>query len=170
MAFVGCNGIQYSQEVKKLKMGAQLPGNLALGAHHGKLDTDLRTSALLGTPSVKSVHDYYPFAMEDKGRRLAPMAYELVDRLAILVAIYRFPGMGAADSRLLRTHSYYVRMQLFVRRSTFVCFRCCWGDLRREFMQRLSTALHGSLAGSYLCDALHEGSDDVAACLSVPRV
>jgi hypothetical protein len=29
-----------------------LPGNLAMGAQHGKLDADLRTSALLGTPSV----------------------------------------------------------------------------------------------------------------------
>jgi hypothetical protein len=37
-----------------------LPGSLALGAQHGKLDADLRTSALLGTLSVQSVHDYYP--------------------------------------------------------------------------------------------------------------
>jgi hypothetical protein len=29
-----------------------LPGSLALGAQHGKLDADLRTSALLGTPSI----------------------------------------------------------------------------------------------------------------------
>jgi hypothetical protein len=53
-----------------------------LGAQHGKLDADLRTFALLGTPSVQSIHDNYPFAMEDGGR-LAPMAAELVDRLAI---------------------------------------------------------------------------------------
>jgi hypothetical protein len=33
-----------------------LPGSLALGAQHGnKLDADLRTSALLGTPSVHIV-------------------------------------------------------------------------------------------------------------------
>jgi hypothetical protein len=90
-----------------------------LGAQHGKLDADLRTSALLGTPSVQSIHDYYPlFAMED-GSRLAPVAAELVDRLAILVAIRRFLGMGAADSRSLRYDSY-VRMQHFVRRSTYV--------------------------------------------------
>jgi hypothetical protein len=62
-----------------------------LGAQHGKLDADLRTSALLGTPSVQSIHDYYPFALEDGGR-LAPMADELVDRLAILVAVRRFPA------------------------------------------------------------------------------
>jgi hypothetical protein len=52
-----------------------LHGSLALGAHHGKTDADLRTSALLGTPSVQSIHDYYPFAMEDGGR-LAPMLTE----------------------------------------------------------------------------------------------
>jgi hypothetical protein len=57
-----------------------LPGSLTLGAQKGKLDSDLRTPALLGTPSVHSVHDYYPFALED-GARLAPMAIELVDRL-----------------------------------------------------------------------------------------
>jgi hypothetical protein len=53
-----------------------------LGAQHGKLDADLRTFALFDTPSVHSIHDYYPFAMEDGGR-LAPMAAELVDRVAI---------------------------------------------------------------------------------------
>jgi hypothetical protein len=38
--------------------------------------------------------------MEDGGR-LAPMAAELVERLAIFVAVRRFPGMGATDSRSL---------------------------------------------------------------------
>jgi hypothetical protein len=42
-----------------------LPGILALRVEHDKLDADLRTSALRGTPSVQSVHDYYPFALED---------------------------------------------------------------------------------------------------------
>jgi hypothetical protein len=121
-----------------------------LGAQQGKLDADLRTSALLATPSVQSVHDYYPFAMEDGGR-LAPMAAELVDRLSILVAVRRFPGMGAGDSRSLRSESY-VRMQHFVRLSTSVPFRRFLGDVRREFMQRLSAALHVTL-GSYLRDA-----------------
>jgi hypothetical protein len=84
------------------RIGARLPltGSLALGAQHGELNADLRTCALLGTPSVQSVHDYYPFAMENGGR-LAPMAVELVDRLAILVAVRRFHGMGVADSRSL---------------------------------------------------------------------
>jgi hypothetical protein len=34
-----------------------LPGSLALGAQHGKFDADLRTFAMLGAPSVQSVHD-----------------------------------------------------------------------------------------------------------------
>jgi hypothetical protein len=96
-----------------------------LGAQHGKLDADLRTSVLLGTPSIQSIHYYYPFAMEDGGR-LAPIAAELVDRLAMLVVVRRFPGMGAADSRSLRSDSY-VRMQHFVRRCTYVPFRRFWG-------------------------------------------
>jgi hypothetical protein len=58
-----------------LHKGARLPlpGSLALGAQHGKLDADLRTSTLLGTPSVQMVHDYYRFALDDGGR-LAPLA------------------------------------------------------------------------------------------------
>jgi hypothetical protein len=68
-----------------------LPGNLALGAQHGKLDADLHISALLSTPSVQSVHDYYPFVLEDGGR-VAPMAVELFDRMAtMLVAFRHFP-------------------------------------------------------------------------------
>jgi hypothetical protein len=63
-----------------------------LGAQHGNPDADLRTSALLGTPSVQFLHDYYPFAFEDGGQ-LAPMAAELVDRLAILVVVRRFRGI-----------------------------------------------------------------------------
>jgi hypothetical protein len=63
------------------RIGARLLllGSLALGAHNGKLDAGLRTFALLGTPLVQSIHDYYPFTMEDWGR-VAPMATELVDR------------------------------------------------------------------------------------------
>jgi hypothetical protein len=138
-----------------------------LGGQHGKLDADFHTSALLGTPSVQSIHDYYPFAMED-GSRLAPIADELVDRLAILVGFRRFHGMGVADSRSLRSDTY-VRMQHFVRRNTYVAFWRFWGDVRREFMQRLFAALHGTL-GSYLRSAFQEGSADAVACLPVPRV
>jgi hypothetical protein len=66
-----------------------LPGTLALATQHGKLDAGLCDSALLGTPSVQSIHDYYPLALED-GDRLAPMAAELVNRLAILAVVRRF--------------------------------------------------------------------------------
>jgi hypothetical protein len=97
-----------------------LPGSLAWGARQGKFGADLRTSALLGRPSVQSVHDKYPFAMEDGGR-LAPMAAGLVDRLAILVVVCPFLGMGVANSRSLHCDTY-VRMQHFMRRYTFVPF------------------------------------------------
>jgi hypothetical protein len=91
------------------------------------------------------------------------MAAELVDRLAILVAVRRFLGMGVADSRSLCSN-IYVRMQHFVRRTICVPFRRFLGDVRREFMRRLYAALHGTL-GSYLRDALQEGSVDAVACL-----
>jgi hypothetical protein len=45
--------------------------------------------------------------------RLAPMAAQLVHRLIILVAVRRFHGMGAVDSRSLRSDNC-VRMQHFV--------------------------------------------------------
>jgi hypothetical protein len=51
-----------------------------LQAHHGKLDAGLGIFALLGTPSVQSIHDYYPFAIENGGRLAPTMAGELVDR------------------------------------------------------------------------------------------
>jgi hypothetical protein len=63
--------------------------------------------------------------MEDGGR-LAPMAAELVDRLAILVAVRRFLGMGVVDSRSLRFDNY-VRMQHIVRRSIYIPFRRFFG-------------------------------------------
>jgi hypothetical protein len=151
--------------VPRMGVRLPLPGNLALGAQHGKLDADLRTFALLSMPSVQSIHDYYPFAMEDGGR-LAPMAVELVDRMTILVVVRRFPCMRAADSRSLPSDSY-VRMHHFVRRSTLFIFGVL-EDVRREFMQRLYGALHGTL-GSFLRDAFQEGSAHAVACLSAPR-
>jgi hypothetical protein len=69
--------------------------------------------------------EYYPFAPEDGGR-LAPTAVELVDRLAILVVVRRFPYMGVVDSRSLRYDSY-VRMQHFVRRITYVPYYFYFG-------------------------------------------
>jgi hypothetical protein len=86
-----------------------------LRAQHGKFDAGLRTFALLGTPSVQSVHDYYPFALEDEDR-LAPMAAdEMVDCVAILVVVRRLPSMGFADSRSFRFDNFAC-MQHFVRR------------------------------------------------------
>jgi hypothetical protein len=104
--------------------------------------------------------------MEDGGR-LAPMAFELVDRLAILVAVRRLLDMGAFDSRSFRFESYAL-MQHFVRRTTSIRFRRFWGDVRREFMRRHSAPLHGTM-GSYLRDSFHEGSVEGVACLRVPR-
>jgi hypothetical protein len=56
----------------RLGVRLPLPGSLALGAQHSELDEDLLTSALLGTPSVQSVHYYYPFVVEGGGP-LAPV-------------------------------------------------------------------------------------------------
>jgi hypothetical protein len=92
------------------------------------------------------------------------LAYRL---LAILVAVRRFTSMGVAYSRSLHFDSY-VRMQHFVRRSPFVPFQHFLGDVHREFMQRLSAALHRTL-GSCFRNALQEGSADVVVCLHVPR-
>jgi hypothetical protein len=93
------------------------------------------------------------------------MAVELVDRLAIFVAARRFLGMGVAHSRSLRSGNH-VCMQHYVLRNNFP-FRRYLGHVRREFMQHLFVALHGTLS-SYLRDALHEGSANVVACLLVP--
>jgi hypothetical protein len=118
--------------------------------HKSLLINTYIASPLLGTPSVQSIHDYYTFALEDVGR-LAPMAAELVDRLAILI-VRRFLGMGAMDS----LHCVLIVMSTcnisFVDLLMFsVPFR--WfllgDDVRREIVHRLSTSLHGTL-GSYL--------------------
>jgi hypothetical protein len=59
----------------------------------------------------------HPFALED-GDRLTPMAAELVDYHAILVAVRSFHGMDDADSRPLRS-DIYVHVLHFVRRPTY---------------------------------------------------
>jgi hypothetical protein len=56
------------------------------------------------------------------------MAVELVYRLAILVVVRRFLGMGAANSRSLRCDSC-VRVQHFVRRTIYIPFRRFWGGV-----------------------------------------
>jgi hypothetical protein len=42
------------------------------------------------------------------------------------------------------------------------------GDVRREFMQHLYVALHGSI-GFYLRDVFHECGRTAVACLPAPR-
>jgi hypothetical protein len=59
-------------------------------------------------------------------------------------------------------------MKEFVRRYAFVPFRRFLGDVRRELLQRLYVALHGTLC-SHLRDALHEGGAVVVAYLPAPR-
>jgi hypothetical protein len=110
------------------------PGKSCIGSSAGQFNADLRTSASLCTPPVHSVHDYYPFARKDDGQ-MAPIAVELVDRLAILVTCHRFPSMGDADAHSLRYDDSYSRMHRFARRSTHVPFcRRYLRDVRREFM------------------------------------
>jgi hypothetical protein len=94
-----------------LPLGAlmTLPGSLATEARQGELNIDLRTSAVLGALSIRSVHDYYPFAFEDGGQ-LAPIA---VDQVELLAYFLRFYCMSAAVSRSLRSNSY-VRIKEFV--------------------------------------------------------
>jgi hypothetical protein len=140
---VDVTGTSARTNINVPRIGARrpLPGSLALGGEQGKRNADLRTPALLGTPSVKS--DYYPSPLEEGGR-LARRAAWLVNRLDILVAVRRFLGMGDASSHSLRFESY-ILMQHFARRSTYVPFRRFWGDVRREFMQPLLAALHGTL-------------------------
>jgi hypothetical protein len=48
------------------------------------------------------------------------MAVELVDRLAVIVAVSRFHDMDDVDYLSLRSNNY-VRMKEFVRRSTYMC-------------------------------------------------
>jgi hypothetical protein len=96
------------------------------------------------------------------------MAAELVYRHAILVASRRFHVMGAADFRELPYGNYVRMLNFVVRRYHFVPFRRCLGDVRREFMRLFYGARHGTL-GSYLRDALQEGSADAVVCLPVPR-
>jgi hypothetical protein len=93
-------------------------------------------------------------------------AVELADRLASLVVVRWFPGMGVVPSRTLRSDSY-ARMKAFARRSVCVPFRRFLRDVRREFMQSRS-AVYGTLC-SYLRDALHEGIANAVACLPTPR-
>jgi hypothetical protein len=72
------------------------------------------------------------------------MAVDPVERLAFLVVVRRFPCMGAADSRSLRS-SNYSHMKESARRSTHVPLCQFLWDVRREFMKRLYVVLHSTL-------------------------
>jgi hypothetical protein len=128
-------------------------------------DADIYNSSSIGTPPIQLARDYYPFAHDDGGR-LAPMAVEfiLVDRFTIvLVVVRRFPSLGAVDSRSLWCESF-IRMKEFVRRLEHVPLHRFLGDVRCEFMRRLSTVRHDTL-GSYLLDAVRGGGATDVACL-----
>jgi hypothetical protein len=124
-------------------MGASLPLPCSpeMRAQQAKMDDDLRTSSSLGTASIFSVHVYYPFALEDRGRLAPTMAVDLVDCLAILVAARRFPSMGAADSRCLRYESFCPHEG--VRTAVYICSlpsiswgRALWGYATPFFIAR----------------------------------
>jgi hypothetical protein len=124
----------------------------------GAPQIDARLSLPGGTSHFRftwrAFDDYYPFALKDGGR-FAPMAVELLLRMAILLTIRRFVVMNVADSRSWRS-DIYVRMPHFVCGSTYVLFqRCLLGVGKREFMHRLSTVVHGTL-DSYIRDASQE--------------
>jgi len=92
--------------------------------------------------------------MEDGGR-LAPMAVELVDRDRLswlfwwkFVASLAWVMLTHAPSALSVMSVCNIRSS-----TTFVAFRRFVGDVRREFMQRLFVALHGT-RGSFLRVAL----------------
>jgi hypothetical protein len=100
---------------------------------------------------------------------LAHIAADLVDRMAILVAVRRFPGMGVGDSRSLRSDSY-VRMQHVVRRSTSVPFRPFMGGVCAARTHATFFCCYSWYLGSYmyLRVALQEGSASAVACFPVP--
>jgi hypothetical protein len=74
--------------------------------------------------------------------------------------------MGSVSSRALG-YDNCARIKAIVRRSTFGPFRQFLGDARCEIIQRLRVVLHGIL-GSFVRDALREGSVDPIACLPAP--
>jgi hypothetical protein len=103
----------------------------------------------------------------EDGGRLAPIAVELVDRLAILVAIHRFLGMGSGsvDSRSLRSNNVF-HMQHVVR----------------HYLSPLLFGVLGGMCGDGSCNVfplfdivlwVHISatlcSADAVACLPVPR-
>jgi hypothetical protein len=89
-------------------------------------------------------------------------AVDIAKSLHLIIFYYYFGLIGLLDSSysspatLALVEVAIARMKEFVRRSTYVPFRRSLGDVRREFIHRLSSVLHGTL-GSYLRNALHDG-------------
>jgi hypothetical protein len=81
---------------------------------------------------------------------------ELANRLANSVVVRRYLGTGDVDSRSLCSDIYNVGMHDGVR-LTLIPFMRFLGDVRLEFMQRLSVVLHRTL-GSYIWGASLESS------------
>jgi hypothetical protein len=110
----------------------------ALGAHYGKLDADLRIALCLARLRFSGSMTTIPSLKRIRASRR-------LWRLSWLTA-WLFCGRSPlpwhgcrrpADCRSLRYDSF-VRMQHYVRRSTYhVPLQRFWGDVRREFMQRL---------------------------------
>jgi hypothetical protein len=97
------------------------------------------------------------------------MAVDLVDHLAIIVAVRRFLSMGAADSRSLRSESY-TRMNEFARRSTPSPFRRFLGGVcvvrsRNVFLW----SFVARWVPIYLRDAVQGGGAAGVACLPGPE-
>jgi hypothetical protein len=84
---VTVNSARASSNVPTVGAPLPLPGSLATGSQHGKLDVDLRSSASYRASLSQSDHAYHPFALEVGGRRLAPIAVEMNVRLAIFVTV-----------------------------------------------------------------------------------
>jgi hypothetical protein len=74
-----------------------------------------------------------------------------------LVVLFGMTIMSACNISFVERSSYYVPFRRFL------------GNVRREFMHRLSVGLHHGTLGSCLRDALQEGSADAVACLPVRR-
>jgi hypothetical protein len=62
-----------------------VPGSLAAGGLHAKLDVDLRISTSLGMPSIRSFHENKLFALQDWGRADGSYKWQLRILIAWLV-------------------------------------------------------------------------------------
>jgi hypothetical protein len=104
----------------------------------------------------------YPFAQGDGGW-LAPMAVDMVYRLAILVFNASPPSMYGRGAPFSRTHEYNGPTPAFMpairtfRRSISFPARRCLGLMEMRVGNNIFVVVHGTL-GSHLHDALKECS------------